>query len=682
MAIDAGDGAVAWTFRDPSVIDAVPEFQGFRILHLSVSLDGKLVAISIPNFSTVVGAEDAAAGPGRVLVLDAETGDVVKTLESACALTTAQWSGFTADGKWLAVSTGSEACVDFQDPDASWVSLFDTATWQEGPRLTLEGGLFEVANFTADGSRVLLADLPTEARELRSFPELELVNEITTGKTHSSLGPTGQQVVGDPPGPSQRKLLFRADTGERISYLEIDDFVTGDSFQFSPDGSLVGVPTRTHDYVFDAENGELLVDLGNTGTTNALDFTADGSRLLTTNSTGAQIWDLTGTVTSLTVPDAQPIWINSNAVVDGPDLAIRVVVFEGPGPDEEREAWVTLLVEPDTGATIDHIAGDSLQLPDGRFVVAQRSLGVEEQQLGPLVVLDRASGSTTELDGCVALLEDLVAGAEIDCPGPFFSWYAFDHGHLVSSADGSFFVATSYAASDSDRAVRVWNSDDLAVRSEFSIPYVQEAFAAGPTWIAAISNPDVVAADTTRSTITVYDVDTGTVIAVLEGPAPKAAADTVNAVTSDGSLLFVGDRDGLALAFDTSSWGQAAKWQAHDARLRGFAISPDGARLVTTGQDNLVKVWDISGLVADGSLAGPPPLLDRIPAEFPTDAAWLSSDRLAVFLSQNVQYLNVSLSTRDLVNDAAKRLTRSFSVEECAVYQIDPCPPLEQVRTR
>ena len=65
-----------------------------------------------------------------MIVLDAETGDVVKTLEFECALSTAQESGFTADGKWLAVSTGSQACIEFQDPDASWVGLFDTATWQ------------------------------------------------------------------------------------------------------------------------------------------------------------------------------------------------------------------------------------------------------------------------------------------------------------------------------------------------------------------------------------------------------------------------------------------------------------------------------------------------------------------------------------------------------------------------
>ena len=436
--------------------------------------------------------------------------------------------------------------------------------------------------------------------------------------------------------------------------------------------------------MFSTEDGELLVDLGNTGVTNTMDFTADGTRLLTTNSTGAQIWDLTGRTstsgTALTVPGADENWINPNAVVDGTDLAIRVIVDDGPR--DNKDAWVTLVIDPDTGSTIDHIVGDSLQLPDGRFVVAQRSLGVEDRRLGPLVVLDRTSGSTTELDPCVALLDDLLDGSEADCPGAFFSWYAYEHDHLISGADGSFFVATSYAPSESDRTVRIWDSESLEIRSQFSIPYFQQAIAAGSSWVAAINNADVTPAGDIEPAVTVYDIDGGAVIAEVEGPAHEAFADTVNAVSQDGSILFLGDFDGRAVAFDTSSWERVAEWRAHDALLRGFAISPDGGRLVTTGQDNLVKVWDLSGLAGGGSIAGPPPLLDRIPAAFPTDAAWLSSERLGVFLSSSVQYLNVSLNVEDLIGRATQRLTRSFSIEECAVYQIQDCPTLEQVRAR
>ncbi len=52
--------------------------------------------------------------------------------------------------------------------------------------------------------------------------------------------------------------------------------------------------------------------------------------------------------------------------------------------------------------------------------------------------------------------------------------------------------------------------------------------------------------------------------------------------------------------------------------------------------------------------------------------AWLSSDRLAVFLSEGVQYLKVSLSVRDLTTDATQRLTRSFSVEDAPSTRLIP----------
>ena len=152
--------------------------------------------------------------------------------------------------------------------------------------------------------------------------------------------------------------------------------------------------------------------------------------------------------------------------------------------------------------------------------------------------------------------------------------------------------------------------------------------------------------------------------------------------TSDGSLLFVGDGAGLLRVFDTTTWELTADWQAHEAFLRGLAVSPDDARLVTTGQDNLVKVWDISDLTAGASLVGPPPLLDRIPGYFASDAAWLSPDRLGVFLATDAGYLVVSLSVDDLTTEAAQRLTRSFTVGECLTYQIDPCPTLGEIRSR
>jgi WD40 repeat protein len=176
----------------------------------------------------------------------------------------------------------------------------------------------------------------------------------------------------------------------------------------------------------------------------------------------------------------------------------------------------------------------------------------------------------------------------------------------------------------------------------------------------------------------IYDIDSGAVVAELEIESEIIAMTA----TSDGSLLFVGDGAGLLRVFDTTTWEPIAVWQAHEAFLRGLAVSPDAARLVTTGHDNLVKVWDIGGLGAGVSLGQPPPLLDRIPGYFASDAAWLSPDRLGVFLATDAGYLVVSLSVDDLTTEAAQRLTRGFTVGECLRYQIDPCPTFEEIRRR
>ena len=538
----------------------------------------------------------------------------------------------------------------------------------------IEGLWGETASFSADGSRVLIHDRGgTGIPQLRSFPELELINLLPRSGV-AVLDPTGEVAVIDAPDRgTRRRLLVDAATGERISYLELDDFLTGDQVRFSTDGSLVAVSTRSHDYVFDAATGERLVDLGNTGATGTVSFTADGSTLATAHLAEVRVWDLAGSAVGterpLAVTGPAAKWINPDQVVDGSQLAVRVLVSDGPTGGED--ATVTLILDPETGSTIEQIAGDSAQLADGRFVVAQRTLGTEDRRIGPLVVLDPVSGELIELDSCVAALEDLLFGAEVDCPGPFFSWTEFDRNPVVVSANGASFVASSYARQPfspegSVRMVRVWDAATLEVRSEFEIPD-GPVLAAGETWVAAEGDP-----------LVIYDIDSGAVVTEFEIESPVVSM----AATSDGSLLFTGDVAGAARAFNTTTWEPVAAWQAHEAFLRGLAVSPNDARLVTTGQDSLVKVWDISGLTAGASLVGPPPLLDRIPAYFPSDASWLSPDRLAVFLATDAGYLVVSLNVDDLVAESARRLTRGFTVGECLTYQIEPCPTLEDLRSR
>lgn len=111
-------------------------------------------------------------------------------------------------------------------------------------------------------------------------------------------------------------------------------------------------------------------------------------------------------------------------------------------------------------------------------------------------------------------------------------------------------------------------------------------------------------------------------------------------------------------------------------------MSADGTRLVTTAEDDFVKVWDVTGL--DDLAAGrPPPLLDRIPAPKPSDAVWLADDELGILLADGAKWLTVSLDVNDLVAEAQSRLTRGFTTAECFEYGIADCPTtLEEIRNR
>ena len=218
----------------------------------------------------------------------------------------------------------------------------------------------------------------------------------------------------------------------------------------------------------------------------------------------------------------------------------------------------------------------------------------------------------------------------------------------------------------------MWDVDTLEIRSEFSISQLQVVVGAGPTWLVIYDIPS--------GALLIHDVETGTIVGEPQHPHPFNIPG--NVVVPDGSTLISADLDGRIVAFDASTWETVVSWQAHDARLRGIAISPDGALLATTGEDNVVKIWDIGALTGDSPSSARPLLLDRIPAPRPSDAAWLDIETLAVFPAAGARFMVVPLSIDDLVSTSQARLTRGFTTGECATYLIDPCPTLDEIRSR
>ena len=132
---------------------------------LGLSPDEVYLAISV--FGT---ADDNAA---EIVILIAVDGSVVTALDPGpYPRPEVVREGFSPDGRWLIVFTGTEHCG--LDPAADWISLYDTDTWEEMHRLKIAGGGLERVTFLDSMDKVLLSAFngPTE---LRSFPQLELL---------------------------------------------------------------------------------------------------------------------------------------------------------------------------------------------------------------------------------------------------------------------------------------------------------------------------------------------------------------------------------------------------------------------------------------------------------------------------------------------------------------------------
>jgi hypothetical protein len=71
----------------------------------------------------------------------------------------------------------------------------------------------------------------------------------------------------------------------------------------------------------------------------------------------------------------------------------------------------------------------------------------------------------------------------------------------------------------------------------------------------------------------------------------------------------------------------------------------------------------------------------RIPIPSVSDIYWLD-DKTMVIGSKNGVWGRISIDANELVASAQRNLVRGFTNDECAIYRIDPCPSLEEMRGR
>jgi WD40 repeat protein len=323
---------------------------------------------------------------------------------------------------------------------------------------------------------------------------------------------------------------------------------------------------------------------------------------------------------------------------------------------------------------------DAAQLPNGEFVVSGAEPVHDEDgnvvhiAFSGLRIVDPASGESRVVTECDLL--DTGSGPGVTCEDgePPFGIVCC-HTWLLASPDGAFFAASSTATSadfDGTRLIRVWDTATLEVVRTIEVPRAFELSGLGDSWVSVTKDGSTAAK--------VFDLDEGKLIAeVAWEDRPTMSEGARFEVTSDGSHVLSPVWESFVI-YETGSWTEVARWQGHDALIRGFSLSDDETRLATTAEDGTVRVWDVSSILDSGSTAeSRPPLLDEIPTEVASDVRWMSNSELGLAIRSG-SWRTVSLDTDELVRHVWSRLTRSFTAGECQSFRIDPCPSLDELR--
>jgi WD40 repeat protein len=640
----------------------------------------------------VVAGLDNDRRRGHLVVLSASSGEILEVLTEDCA---PGWhpgdNPFSADGAVVALSSGTENCAT--EPSEAWVSFRDPETWAETGRYFLSDAKnVPNASFSANGETLVVSDMESVV-EVLSYPDLEVIHRFEGQQIQFLVeSPDGQRLAMTLDGGIPRLRLLSAMDGQFFGFAEErGPFLTGVGAAFSPSGDRLAVLTREGINLVRARDGKLLYSIGPTSAAFGAVFSPDGASLVTTGDDGISVWNLEEE-SPLNIDGARVSWFNPDALIEGQTSA--AVGWIGPLVEENNDIRL-LLIDSGTGSTVR--TPSAAQLPDGRFVVLDVEpagkvpegavlAGQDEFAIEGLSLLDPLTQTSQAITTCPVLMSETAWFSEsptVTCPNgdPVYGLHTWGLDPLAVSPDGSHFAASSalleganevcQAEGSSRRAIGVWQVDGPG-SVELSVDGCLELLALGADWVALRSiNSRVVPGR-------ILDFE-GRRVAEL-----GQRLGDVSEVTADGGYLITirhgADVGAQVIVFDTSTWTEVASWEAHSAILRGMAISPDGTRLATAAEDELVRIWDLTSVLSGGLEAGDAPaILDELPTGTASDVGWRGGSALDVFLRTGA-VITYSLNPAELVERVLERLTRSLTPAECRNFRIDPCPTLEELR--
>ena len=379
-----------------------------------------------------------------------------------------------------------------------------------------------------------------------------------------------------------RSIVLRALVEKKTRVLRLSQgaYATG----FSPSGDRLAVGgTGGLVTIFDLESGAARELIGHTGLIYHLEFSADGTSLVTsgTEDGTVRVWPLGRETARVLQGDAEGQIMQVRFSPAGDRLAVASAA---------REARVWNLSAPSSSPlAIRH--GDFVQSvdfsPNGQYFAsaswdntvrwrnlvsgAEGSLRHAARVQRVQWIDDGSTLATATMDGTISLWS-IPTGARTILGG-----HAGPVARLLLSPDKQ----TLLTAGDEDGTIRLWNMHARTSR-------IIGRHGTGVDCAVFLGDGSRVASAGLDGVVRVWSLASAARVTLRDGGSRLTAL----AAAPDGDEIAAAGDDGAIYTWKLST-GTTRVLKGHDGRVRNVAFSPDGRLLASAGFDHTVRVWDL-----------------------------------------------------------------------------------------
>jgi WD40 repeat protein len=438
------------------------------------------------------------------------------------------------------------------------LALAANANLESNPERSLLLGLTALDNaYTTEAEEVVRAALQASRVDLTLTEEGEDIWWIDYHPDGDWLAGVGESGI----------VIWDTNNGDRLQTIPLDiiDNRGSGGLDISPDGSLLAVTSQNEILILDTNSWEVIHTLvGHTDIVDAIDFNPD-STLLASGSIDSElkIWDLRSGEVQISV------LASDVGYVDDVDFSRDGSRIATGGDDVTARIW-----DVNTGGELLRMGHDALWVGDIAF-------NADDTRLFTVPAVSS--------NGSQVAVWNIAANQEGELIAPIAEWFDM-HDGLISdlklSPDGRLLVTISQ-----DGTAKLWDATSdtaveiLTLRGHLST--VEDvAFSPNSPKIATISAGVVQIWDITA-------VGSGEILNIADSSDPIG-------YSPDGKLLYTISRtrsrsnDSTVKIWDAVTGELKGTFDSLVPNVKSFASSPDGRYLAVGGDDNVVKIWDLS----------------------------------------------------------------------------------------